>query len=64
MSSPKMAEHACVVHALYRYSWIISSLVGAVYMFGFILMCPQVRLGIALQSLPCRELYLLIAGAS
>lgn len=26
------------------YSWILSSLVGAVYMFGFILMCPQVRL--------------------
>ncbi len=26
-----------------RYSWIVSSLVGAVYMFGFILMCPQVR---------------------
>jgi hypothetical protein len=25
------------------YSWILSSLVGAVYMFGFILMCPQVR---------------------
>lgn len=27
---------------LCRYSWIVSSLVGAVYMFGFILMCPQV----------------------
>ncbi len=25
------------------YSWVLSSLVGAVYMFGFILMCPQVR---------------------
>lgn len=24
------------------YSWILSSLVGAVYMFGFVLMCPQV----------------------
>ncbi len=24
------------------YSWILNSLVGAVYMFGFILMCPQV----------------------
>lgn len=24
------------------YSWIINSLVGAVYAFGFILMCPQV----------------------
>ena len=23
------------------YSWILSSLVGAVYMFGFILQCPQ-----------------------
>lgn len=27
------------------YSWVLSSLVGAVYMFGFILMCPQVREG-------------------
>lgn len=27
------------------YSWILNSLVGAVYMFGFILMCPQVRMG-------------------
>ena len=26
------------------YSWILNSLVGAVYTFGFILMCPQVRL--------------------
>jgi hypothetical protein len=25
------------------YSWVLNSLVGAVYMFGFILMCPQVR---------------------
>jgi len=25
------------------YSWILNSLVGAVYTFGFILMCPQVR---------------------
>jgi hypothetical protein len=24
------------------YSWILNSLVGAVYAFGFILMCPQV----------------------
>lgn len=24
------------------YSWLLGSLVGAVYMFGFILMCPQV----------------------
>ena len=24
------------------YSWILNSLVGAVYTFGFILMCPQV----------------------
>jgi hypothetical protein len=27
------------------YSWILGSLVGAVYTFGFILMCPQVREG-------------------
>lgn len=26
------------------YGWILSSLVGAVYMFGFILMCPQLYL--------------------
>ena len=26
------------------YSWILNSLVGAVYTFGFILMCPQVLL--------------------
>ena len=25
------------------YSWILNSLVGAVYTFGFILMCPQAR---------------------
>lgn len=25
------------------YSWLLGSLVGAVYAFGFILMCPQVR---------------------
>ena len=25
------------------YSWVLNSLVGAVYTFGFILMCPQVR---------------------
>ncbi len=27
------------------YSWILNSLVGAVYTFGFILMCPQVMAG-------------------
>ena len=25
------------------YSWLLNSLVGAVYTFGFILMCPQAR---------------------
>ena len=25
------------------YSWVLNSLVGAVYTFGFILMCPQAR---------------------
>ncbi len=25
------------------YSWVLNSLVGAVYTFGFILMCPQVQ---------------------
>lgn len=25
------------------YSWVLNSLVGAVYTFGFILMCPQVH---------------------
>ncbi|GIL76805.1 hypothetical protein Vretimale_8728 [Volvox reticuliferus] len=41
------------------YSWILSSLVGAVYMFGFILMCPQLYLNYKLKSvahLPWRQL--------
>ena len=33
------------------YSWILNSLVGAVYTFGFILMCPQV--GCLLNPLRC-----------
>ena len=33
------------------YSWILNSLVGAVYTFGFILMCPQVRS--LLNPFPC-----------
>ena len=47
------ALYPCVIgyaiYALYYethkswYSWILNSLVGAVYTFGFILMCPQVR---------------------
>jgi hypothetical protein len=40
-----MSLPPCVCHMLgvtHRYSWILSSLVGAVYTFGFILMCPQV----------------------
>ena len=36
------------------YSWVLNSLVGAVYTFGFILMCPQARP--AERSLP-REQY-------
>ena len=31
------------------YSWILNSLVGAVYMFGFILMCPQLYLNYRLK---------------
>ncbi len=31
------------------YTWILSSLVGAVYMFGFILMCPQLYLNYKLK---------------
>ncbi|EFJ43770.1 hypothetical protein VOLCADRAFT_106719 [Volvox carteri f. nagariensis] len=41
------------------YSWVLSSLVGAVYMFGFILMCPQLYLNYKLKSvahLPWRQL--------
>lgn len=41
------------------YSWIVSSLAGAVYMFGFILMCPQLYLNYKLKSvahLPWRQL--------
>lgn len=33
-----------------RYSWILNSLVGAVYTFGFILMCPQLYLNYKLKS--------------
>lgn len=41
------------------YSWILSSLVGAVYTFGFILMCPQLYLNYKLKSvahLPAKQL--------
>ena len=48
------ALYPCVIgYAIYAllyeshrgwYSWILNSLVGAVYTFGFILMCPQVPL--------------------
>ncbi|CAD7699576.1 unnamed protein product [Ostreobium quekettii] len=41
------------------YSWILSSFVGAVYTFGFILMCPQLYLNYKLRSvahLPWRQL--------
>ena len=47
------ALYPCVIgYAIYAlvyeshkswYSWVLNSLVGAVYTFGFILMCPQVR---------------------
>jgi hypothetical protein len=32
------------------YSWVLNSLVGAVYTFGFILMCPQLYLNYRLKS--------------
>ena len=32
------------------YSWLLNSLVGAVYTFGFILMCPQLYLNYRLKS--------------
>ena len=35
---------------LYRYSFVLQSLVGCVYAFGFILMCPQLYLNYKLQS--------------
>jgi len=41
------------------YSWILNSLVGAVYTFGFILMCPQLYLNYRLKSvahLPWRQM--------
>jgi Cleft lip and palate transmembrane protein 1 (CLPTM1) len=41
------------------YSWILSSLVGAVYAFGFVLMCPQLYLNYKLKSvahLPWRQM--------
>lgn len=41
------------------YSWILHSLVGAVYTFGFILMCPQLYLNYKLKSvahLPWRQM--------
>eukprot|EP00878_Enallax_costatus_P014291 GHUV01014949.1.p1 GENE.GHUV01014949.1~~GHUV01014949.1.p1 ORF type:complete len:567 (+),score=104.50 GHUV01014949.1:232-1932(+) len=41
------------------YSWILGSLVGAVYTFGFILMCPQLYLNYKLKSvahLPWRQM--------
>ena len=41
------------------YSWALGSLVGAVYAFGFILMCPQLYLNYKLQSvahLPWRQM--------
>lgn len=41
------------------YSWLLGSLVGAVYLFGFILMCPQLYLNYKLKSvahLPWRQM--------
>lgn len=41
------------------YSWVLSSLVGAVYAFGFVLMCPQLYLNYKLKSvahLPWKQL--------
>ena len=41
------------------YAWIISSLVGAVYTFGFILMCPQLYINYRMKSvahLPWRQM--------
>lgn len=41
------------------YSWVLNSLVGAVYAFGFILMCPQLYLNYKLKSvahMPWRQM--------
>jgi hypothetical protein len=41
------------------YSWLLSSMVGAVYTFGFILMCPQLYINWKLKSvaaLPWRQM--------
>jgi len=42
-----------------RYSWALGSLVGCVYTFGFVLMCPQLYLNYKLKSvahLPWRQM--------
>lgn len=44
---------------LCRYSYILNTLVSSVYMFGFILMCPQLYLNYKLKSvahLPWRQM--------
>jgi hypothetical protein len=41
------------------YAWVLSSLVGAVYTFGFILMCPQLYINYRMKSvahLPWRQM--------
>ncbi|CAL8463959.1 g3494 [Coccomyxa elongata] len=41
------------------YSWVLNTLVGAVYTFGFVLMCPQLYLNYRMKSvahLPWRQL--------
>ena len=35
---------------LRRYSWVLGSIVGCVYMFGFIMMTPQLFINYKLKS--------------
>jgi TRAP-type uncharacterized transport system fused permease subunit len=46
------------------YSWVLHSLVGAVYTFGFILMCPQVRACIRHMSLAFPYIFVSIRSGS
>lgn len=47
---PADSPDPLLIPAWCRYSWVLNSLVGAVYTFGFILMCPQLYLNYKLKS--------------
>lgn len=52
LSFPAESSLCCPLTPV-RYSWVINSLVGAVYMFGFILMCPQVIVALSTFRYMC-----------